>query len=518
MIVALSVAEIDSFRALVAERLGLHFDDGKLDLLAEVLRERMEKTGCREFCEYRDRMSSAKSEKGEIEVLAEHLTVNETYFFRYAEHFEAFAELALPGRIHARCRQRKLRILSAGCASGEEPYSLAMLIRERFPQLAHWDMQIIGFDINPAVLQKAVRARYSSWSLRETPADLRAKYFRPHGRDFLLDSGIRAAVVFEQRNLVEHDSVFWDRDAFDAIFCRNVTMYLTSEVMRSVVSRIAQSIAAGGFLFLGHAETLRGVSQDFHLRHSHQTFYYQRRERLENGSTLTGAASTAAFPVPPGTPPDPPYIRDSWFTSIHRASERISDLARSNASVGRRTNSNLPPLLNKPLSKTWDRTTAIDLLRREKFSEAMALVRSFPAESQADPDTQLLFAVLLTNRGELQEAENVCRQILRGDELNAGAHYLMALCREHAGDQDGAAQHDQTATYLDSEFAMPHLHLGLVAKKSSDFALARRELAHALPLLAREDPSRILFFGGGFTRDALVELCRSELRACGGAS
>jgi chemotaxis protein methyltransferase CheR len=125
--------------------------------------------------------------------------------------------------------------------------------------------------------------------------------------------------------------------------------------------------------------------------------------------------------------------------------------------------------------------------------------------------------VLLTNRGELPEAQRVCQQVLELDELNAGAHYLMALCREHAGDRDGAIEHDQAATYLDSAFAMPHLHLGLVAKRSADLQTARRELAHALPLLAREDASRILLFGGGFTRGALVEFCRAELHASGGA-
>lgn len=518
MIIAPSIAETDLFRSLVAERLGLNFDDGKLDMLADVLRERMEETRCREFSEYRSRLSSATTEVQEIAVLAEHLTVNETYFFRYAEHFESFADLALPSRIHARSRERKLRILSTGCASGEEPYSIAILIRERFPQLSNWNVQIIGFDINPAVVRKAMRAKYSSWSLRETPADLRAKYFHSHGRDFQLDDGIRDAVVFEQRNLIEHDALFWGRDVFDAVFCRNVTMYFTTEVTRAVIRRIAYSIAPDGFLFLGHAETLRGISQAFHLRHSHDTFYYQRRESIEQGSTPPRATGFEDFNAALRASPNHPDGNDSWFTSIRRASDRITDLTRFRISADGRIASNSTPPLTKPSSATWDRTKAIDLLRREKFSEAMALVRSFPPESQVDPDTQLLYAVLLTNRGELREAEGVCGQILRRDELNAGAHYLMALCREHAGDQAGAMRHDQTATYLDSGFAMPHLHLGLVAKRSSDLELARRELSQALHLLAREDPSRILFFGGGFTRDALVEFCRMELRSCGGAS
>jgi chemotaxis protein methyltransferase CheR len=113
----------------------------------------------------------------------------------------------------------------------------------------------------------------------------------------------------------------------------------------------------------------------------------------------------------------------------------------------------------------------------------------------------------------LAEAEAMCGEILRKDELSAGAHYLMALCREHAGDRRAALQHDQAAIYLDAEFAMPHLHVGLLARRSHDREGARSELGRALTLLAREDAARILLFGGGFTREALVALCRSELRA-----
>ncbi len=125
-----------------------------------------------------------------------------------------------------------------------------------------------------------------------------------------------------------------------------------------------------------------------------------------------------------------------------------------------------------------------------------------------------LLAALLTNRGDLVEAEKVCLRLLQLDELNAGAHYLIALCREHAGDHAGAMEHDQTAVYLDQEFAMPHLHLGLVAKRSGNVETARRELGQALALLVREDASRVLLFGGGFSREALSEFCQAELRAC----
>ncbi|HWJ34838.1 MAG TPA: CheR family methyltransferase [Steroidobacteraceae bacterium] len=520
MTMALAAAEIEGFRSLVAQGLGLYFDDAKLDFLADVVQRRMAATGCELFSSYRKRIASLPTRREEIRTLAEQLTVNETYFFRYGDHFRAFAEVIVPNRIQARGNDHRFRILSAGCASGEEAYTLAILIRERYPQLASWDIGIHGIDVNALMVGKAIRAKYSAWSLRDTSADVQMKYFRADGRDFFLDGAVKRDVTFEERNLVEEDPSFWQSDAFDVVLCRNVTMYFTSEIARSVIARIARSIVPGGFLFLGHAENLRGVSQEFHLRHTHETFYYQRRETHEMDADLAfsqASAETGAFRIhiPAGTEPD-----ETWFNIIRRASDHVSSLTQEKSGPTASASVNVTPApdtrANAPAAP-WDRTLALELLRKERFAEAAELLQALPAESKADPDTQLLLAVLLTNGGDLPEAEKVCLNVLMLDELNAGAHYLMALCREHAGDRDGAMEHDQAATYLDAAFAMPHLHLGLVAKRSADMETARRELGLALPLLAREDASRILLFGGGFTRGALIEFCQAELCASGGA-
>jgi chemotaxis protein methyltransferase CheR len=130
----------------------------------------------------------------------------------------------------------------------------------------------------------------------------------------------------------------------------------------------------------------------------------------------------------------------------------------------------------------------------------------------------LLRAVLLTHGGDLVAAETLCREVLALDELSSGAHYLTALCREDAGDRPGALEHDRIAAYLDPTFAMPRLHLGLLARRAGDHAAARGELGEALSLLEREDPLRLLLYGGGFGRPGLLALCRAELRAEGGMS
>jgi len=155
-------------------------------------------------------------------------------------------------------------------------------------------------------------------------------------------------------------------------------------------------------------------------------------------------------------------------------------------------------------------------MRHERFNDALTQVADLPIEAERDPDTLLLRAMLLTHSSQFAAAEAVCRRLLEIDELNAGAHYALALCREGVGDREGAAEHDKVAVYLDPAFAMPRLHLGLLARHAGDKLAARRELAQALVLLKREDASRLLLFAGGFNREALTVLCRSALLACGG--
>ena len=501
--------ETARFRELLTRLLGFQLDASRAPALHDLLVERTAATRCGEVDVYLTRLSQTSPSDPEVRALADGLTVTETFFLRGADQLRAFSEVALPDRMRTQSASRTLRILSAGCSSGEEAYSLAIAARAVVTDPS-WRVSILGIDVNPSALARASLGRYSTWSLRETPSDVRERYFRPDGREFVLDPGVRSPVSLSFRNLVEDDPSFWRPGSFDVVFCRNVIMYFTPDVMRSVVARISGALSPGGFLFLGHAETLRGTSQDFHLRHTHETFYYQRRES-------TDGTSQAGQPVvgPPSRAPAPGsavMLDDvSWVSAIERASTRIAQLERTSQDSPSRAS-------EARVCAPLDLQPAVELLRRERFAEAMELLGALPTSSEDDPEAQLLRAVLLTNGNRLREAEQLCARILSADELNAGAHYLMALCREHAGDRGAAAEHDQMATYLDPGFAMPHFHLGLLARRRGDLDQARLELDRALELLAREDASRILLFGGGFSREALLSLCRSERKAAGGAS
>ncbi|HTL53038.1 MAG TPA: CheR family methyltransferase [Planctomycetota bacterium] len=544
MSVALSREAIEQFQGWLGRHLGLQFEADKIDWLGDILRGRLDQTHCSLWDEYRMRWeANAEFRNAERRQLAELLTVGETFFFRNNDHYRALIELVLPLRAQALPAPQPLRILSAGCATGEEPYTIAILTREHPAALGGRPVTIAAVDLNPRSLAKAALGRYTPWALRQTPPEIQRRYFAPAGNDFQLQPEIRTLVDFTEVNLADPDPGLWRRDSFDVIFCRNVLMYFTPASMRAAMDRLAAALAPGGFLFLGHAETMRGLSSEFHLCGTHDTFYYQRKQpgapadpRLAEPlrpSLIRGSSSAAVAPAAPSAntsnQPNPANpANPEWAAAIDEATNRIKTLAgasavREAAAAATMTSPRSPSTgaaSSAPTrrSRPGSNAVAMELLREDRFEEALALLRENADSEPADADTKLLLAVTLINAGRLAEGEQACRALLVQDDLNAGGHYLLALCHEQRAEISAAIKHNETAVYLDPTFAMPQLHLGLIARRCGDRDTAVRALQAAQLLLAREDASRILLFGGGFRREALAELCAVELRALGGGA
>jgi chemotaxis protein methyltransferase CheR len=489
---------VERFRGALGDRLGLSFDDGRLGDLLALFRARV---GSADPLEYLRRFEAGSRE--EVRALARELTVGETYFCRNQPQLDAFRSIVADWPLGAR-----LSVLSAGCASGEEPYSLAMVLKETLRPGSR-EPSVVGIDVNLAALERARLARYTSWSLRETPADTRTRWFTEDARDFVLADAIRTAVRLVEANLAVDDAELFAPGAYDVIFCRNVIMYFTAQKCREIVQRLTRSLSPGGYLFLGHAETLRGLGHGFHLCHSHGAFYYRKKtpeELMESPETAGGTAfSRPGFDAPPSAAQPPFSDGAGWVADIGRSAERVRAISEA-----RSRESTVPPSAGRALD------APLDFLHREQYARALELVRS-GSEQENDPERLLLESVLLAHAGKLPEAEHACRRLLALDELNGPAHYVLALC--HAGGEktELAIHHHQVAAYLSPDFSMPRLQLGLILRRAGQLEAARRELLEARSLLEREDGSRLLLFGGGFNRAALLALCTAELERLRGA-
>ncbi len=464
-------AQTARFRELLALRLGWTFADNDARPLADLLRDRAGQHGMKPD-EYLTRLG-ARPWDSEVTELVERLSITETYFFRHGEQFAALREDAMPDRAAARASQRTLRMLSVACSSGEEPYSLAMIGRQTCPD-PDWLINVVGVDANPAVLRKAEKAVYSTWSLRETPDELRRRWFRASEGGYRVVDEIRKLVRFQRTNVAETGDPVWQPEQYDVIFCRNLLMYLTPDVVSSLVERMTSALVPGGYLFLGHTDSLGSRPPGLELLHRHHTFYYRRT----GGPTPVQRIAPQTYAEPPAAVAAP--ARDA------------------------------PPPVNE--DNTYNR--ALDLLRHERFSAALELITA-PRAGQLPPRDRLLHGVLLAQTGKLDDAVALARGLIDDHGLNPDAHQLLGLCLEDGSAVAEAIGQYRLAAYLDPGFALPRMRLGQLARRQGDERTAAGELERALDLLAQEDDERITLFGGGFGRIALTVVCRSELDACG---
>jgi len=196
-----------------------------------------------------------------VREIIEAMTTNESSFFRDIKPFDQFAEYVLPALMQARAQRKQIRIWSAACSSGQEPYTLAMMLAEQETALADWQVEILATDLSTEILDKAETGLYSQFEVqRGLPIQLLLKYFKQQGERWQIDAGLRARVRFEQFNLLDDPSRL---GAFDVIFCRNVLIYFDQATKRQILDRLLRVLAADGYLYLGGAETVLGVSDRF---------------------------------------------------------------------------------------------------------------------------------------------------------------------------------------------------------------------------------------------------------------
>ncbi len=255
--------------ALVRQRAGIVLGERKRDLVYGRLTRRLRMLRCTSFADY-CRLLEGPEGEDERRVMLNAITTNLTHFFREPHHFDHLANEALPAIMRSRGPgQRRVRIWSAGCSSGEEPYSIATSVREVLRDAAEWDVKILATDIDTEVLARAKAGRYDADRIAAIPPAIRHRYAHPApDGGFEMADSLKSLIVFNQLNLLDA----WPmRRPFDVIFCRNVVIYFDAPTQRALMKRFARILAPDGWLYVGHSEALFRVSAHFH--HLGRTVY-----------------------------------------------------------------------------------------------------------------------------------------------------------------------------------------------------------------------------------------------------
>lgn len=249
-------------QALVTEHTGIVVADNKRDMLYSRLARRLRTLGFKRFAEYCAYLRT--HEREELTDLINAVTTNLTSFFREPHHFDHLGRTLVPHLLQQHAETRRIRIWSAGCSTGEEPYSIAMVLEEQIPPWMDWDVKILATDLDTNVVETARRGVYERDRIRGV-GDERMKRFFLRGRgaqDGLVraEGDLRAMIGFKPLNLLKD----WPmKGSFDAIFCRNVMIYFDKPTQKRLVERFARILAPRGFLYIGHSETLNGISDRF---------------------------------------------------------------------------------------------------------------------------------------------------------------------------------------------------------------------------------------------------------------
>jgi chemotaxis protein methyltransferase CheR len=272
---AITDDDFKKFREYFYRKTGMYFDDGKRYFVDKRLQERIAQTDSASFRDYFV-MLRFQATGGELQQLINTMTVNETYFFREEYHFACMVKSMLPEIVANKKDKDPIRIWSMPCSSGEEPFSIAIYLQEYWPQISQYDVDLMASDIDTDILKQASLGRFSRRSVQNLPTHLKSQYFREQvDGDYQLIDDLRQSVEFTRANLTELADTRRFRKV-DVIFCRNLLIYFDDESRRQAAEAFYDALNPGGFICLGHSESMSRISGLFNVRKFPDAIVYQK--------------------------------------------------------------------------------------------------------------------------------------------------------------------------------------------------------------------------------------------------
>ncbi len=474
--------DFEKIKQFIFSETGLIYYQDKTDELYRKIHKAMEHSGAVDYRQYLSMITSSADEQSvAFDFLVSDLTIGETHFFRDEPLFNGLKDVILPEVIKKNRHEKRLWIWSAGCATGEEAYTLAIMIAQHFSHLLQgWDLRIIGTDINRNFLNRAIKGEYSQWSFRGTPEQIKQTCFFPKGRKWQIKPEYKKHLSFQYHNLITmpFPSVFQNLNSFDIIFCRNVMIYFDATTNQKLIRQFQKALVPDGWLVIGHA--------DHNIRYftSFKTVMLPGTSFYQNCADNTGK-----------TAEENPRVFEPFLFELTDAVEKsISNRKKTvPLSTLRVTNNYTAPPVKKP---------------RQLPGPPPAITRQKTAEKNSLDSARLNE---LINQGKWDEASRLCQDLIKLNPLDTTVHLLSALLSEHKGLVPEAVTSLKKALYLDRKFVLGHYHLGLLQQSAGDVKKAKKSFCNVIDLLKTYDDTFIFHMADGISAGQLKILSNFHL-------
>jgi len=482
-----------SLRDRLADFSGVYLDLTRLRLLEHGLAQRLHITG--DNWEAYERRIQGPGGRDELRLLAELVLNHETIFFRNGPHLRALREVLLPEIHRRKPAGAPIRIWSAGCATGEEPYSLALTVLETLGQPLARPVEIWATDLSEPALRKARAGFYRGRALQNLPAELLARYFTPHNDGYLAGDALRALVRFEALNLLDPFPPY--AASVDIIFCQNVTIYFQLKTCQELIARFYGCLPAGGLLCLGFSETLWNIFDRFHSREVAGAYIYYK-QALDSPAAVTGSPSRQ------GKATTPAERRPRRFGKAQ------SNIANDSVSYQPKQvfHDHAGSASGRVLSDQAALASGRELLRQGKTDEALRALRGVSPQSAYAPQALTLTARAHADRGDLDLAAAEVQRAIEIDMLNEEAQLLLGVIFGRQGQWPMAIQQLERARYLSTDSALVSFYLAEAYRQGGRIDKAAREYRNTLRKLDLHPPGMLL---DGVAVGWLRETCQRQI-------
>jgi chemotaxis protein methyltransferase CheR len=489
----LAPEQFASLRDRLADYSGVYLDLARLRLLEHGLGQRLHATGD-DLAAY-ERRIQGPSGRDELRLLAELVLNHETIFYRNGPHLRALREVLLPELHRRKPVGAPIRIWSAGCATGEEPYSLAITVLETLGQPLARPVEIWATDLSEPALRKARAGFYRGRALQNLPGDLLARYFTPKDDGYLTSDALRALVRFESLNLLDPFPRY--ASSVDIIFCQNVTIYFQLKTCQALIARFYDCLPAGGLLCLGFSETLWNIFDRFYSREVAGAYVYCK-ESSESSAQSIATPSRQRMPSPRAGHRQIALEPVRSESSTNGVSRGHKEMFHDHAGLANR----------RELSDQAALARGRELLGQGKTDEALTALRGVAPQSTCAPQALTLTARAHADRGDLDLAAAEVRRAIEIDALNEEAHLLLGVIFGRQGQWPLAIQQLERARYLSADSALVSFYLAEAYRQDGRIDKATREYRNTLRKLDVHPPEMLL---DGVAVAWLRETCQRQI-------